>query len=301
MRRAAAALVPALALAVPLAALERPLRFYISIDMEGISGIGVSDMTHEGGKDYAVGRRLMTAELNAAVEGLRAGARERGVGAEILVNDSHGDHRNVLIEELADGVEYLQGSVKPYGMMEGFEAGYDGVVFLGYHARAATRGLLAHTGSGRSVREVRLNGHPAGEGEMNAALAGERGVPVILVAGDAAYVAQARESYAATAQAVVTKTAVTNDAARLRPVGEVRAELREAARRAVIALDAGRPWRLETPVVVEVDYTRPTHAEIAAHIPQVERTGPFTVRHEAASMEGAYPMIRILYRFLSID
>ena len=78
--------------------------------------------------------------------------------------------------------------------------------------------MLAHTGSGRTVRDLRINGIPAGEGEMNAALAGFYGVPVVLVAGDAAYVEQAKVNYAVDAESVVTKYAVTAHAARLRPV-----------------------------------------------------------------------------------
>lgn len=277
-----------------LADAQDALRVFISVDMEGISGIGVEEMTESGGKDYEVGRRMLTSDVNAVIAGVREAAGE----SQILVNDSHGDHRNVLIEELAGGVDYIQGSVKPFGMMEGLDESFDAVIFIGYHARAGTRGFLSHTGSGR-VRELRIDGVPAGEGEMNAALAGSYGVPVILVSGDAAYVEQARGSYAATARAVVTKIAVTNVSAQLRPVDVVRSELREQARLAIAQLDEARPWGVATPVRVEMDYSDVTSADIAEHVPAVSRMGPFSIRFETEDMSKAHPLIRILYRFLS--
>jgi len=202
---------------------------YISVDMEGLSGIGTPAMTHNNGKDYAVGRRMMTQEINAVIAGVRSAAAERAIGhVRIVVNDSHGDHANALIEEFPPGVEYVQGSLKPLGMVAELDDSFDAAMYLGYHARAGTEGFIAHTGSGL-VLDMSINGIPAGEGEMNAAFAGANGVPVVLVSGDAAYVSQARQTYAADAEAVVTKTAVTAHAAHLRPVDEVRTDLTAAA------------------------------------------------------------------------
>lgn len=273
---------------------------YVSADMEGLGGVGVAAMTRTGGKDYEVGRRMMTRELEAVVAGIRAAARERGIpSVRIVINDSHGGHDNALIEGLPAGVEYVQGSLKPLGMVAELDEGFDAAMFIGYHARAGTAGFLAHTGSGL-VRDLRINGTPSGEGEMNAAVAGTLGVPVVLVAGDEAYVAQARETYAGAARAVVTKTAVTADAARLRPVEVVHAELEEAAKTAMLDLAGAAPWRVDAPYVVEMTVDRTTHVDVALGIPGVERVGPLTVRFEAPDMRRAYALIRILYRFLSI-
>ena len=84
-----------------------PPRIFISVDMEGISGVGTPAMTSSGGKDYATGRRLATDEVNAVVAAILA----RGP-AEIVVNDSHGDHQNLLHTDLDPRVTYIQGSVK---------------------------------------------------------------------------------------------------------------------------------------------------------------------------------------------
>lgn len=273
---------------------------YISTDMEGLSGVGSPAMTSDGGKDYGVGRRMMTREINAVVAGIREAAAERGIGSvRIVVNDSHGDHANALIEEFPTGVEYVQGSLKPLGMVAELDESFDAAMYLGYHARAGTEGFLAHTGSGL-VLHMEINGIPSGEGEMNAAFAGALGVPVVLVSGDEAYVSQARQTYAANAQAVITKTAVTAHSAHLRPVDEVHAELEAAAKMAMLGLADHDPWAVGSPWAVEMTLGNATHVEVAAGIPGVEKIGPLTVRFEEADPEAAYRMIRILYRFLSM-
>ncbi len=281
-------------------AAEDALSVYISVDMEGITGIGVSDMTRANGKDYAVGRRMMTRELNAVIAGIRSAAEKQGWPApRILVNDAHGDQRNVLIEELAPEVEYIQGDVKPVGMVQGLDETFDAAIFLGYHARASTRGFLAHTGSG-SVRDLSINGVPCGEGEINAAYAGALGVPVVMVAGDQAYLDQAATTYASKSERVATKVAITGSSAQVRPVDVVLGEMTAAAEAAMLSLDEQEPWRLEAPYRVEMELSRQTHVDIAVGVPTVERSGPHTVRFENEDMVATYALIRILYKFLSV-
>ena len=160
----------------------RPPRLFISVDMEGIGGIGTPAMTSANGKDYATGRELMTAEVNAVVEAIFA----RGP-AEVLVNDSHGDMQNLLHTRLDPRVQYIQGAIKPYGMTQGLDSTFDAVIFLGYHAMARTEdGFLAHTCS-CTVQGLWINGTEVGEGGLNAYLAGSLGVPVIVAAGDSSF------------------------------------------------------------------------------------------------------------------
>jgi D-amino peptidase len=273
---------------------------YISADMEGLAGVGTAAMTNGNGKDYGVGRRMMTAELNAVVRGIRTAADQRGIrNVRIVINDSHGDHANALIEDLAEGVEYVQGSLKPLGMVAELDESFDAAMYIGYHARASTMGFIAHTGSGL-VRDMSINGVPSGEGEMNAAFAGAMGVPVVLVAGDEAYVAQARATYASTAESVVTKSAVTAQSAHLRPVAEVHEELTQRAHDAMMNLSGREPWIVSFPWTVEMSVESTTHADVAEGIPGVERVDPNTVRFRSGDPRDAYRLIRILYRFLSV-
>src|SRR5687768_13745219 len=108
-----------------------PLKVFISVDMEGVSGVVDSDQTSATGQDYERFRKLMTAEANAAIDG----AREAGA-THIVVNDSHGTHRNLLIEELHAPAELISNNIKPMGMMAGLDASYAAAIFIGYHAKA---------------------------------------------------------------------------------------------------------------------------------------------------------------------
>ncbi len=275
------------------AAAQQPPKIFISVDMEGIGGIGTGELTSSSGKDYATGRRLMTDEVNAVVDAIFAAGP-----AEVLVNDSHGDMQNLLHTELDPRVTYIQGAVKPYGMVEGLDATFDAAIFIGYHARAGTaRGFLAHTGSG-AVKGLWINGVEAGEGEMNAAYAGALGVPVVLASGDSAFAAQFTQNVPAAT--VITKTAVTPISARLRHPQRVREDLAAATRTALASLDDAEAWPVRTPVQVRMRFADVTRSQILEAIPGVRQIDGYTVEFTADSMADAYRLIRLMYRFVSI-
>jgi D-amino peptidase len=275
------------------AAAQRPTRVFISVDMEGIGGIGTPAMTNANGKDYALGRRLMTDEVNAVIAAILA----RGP-AQVLVNDSHGDMQNLLHAELDSRVTYIQGAVKPVGMVEGLDSTYDAAIFLGYHARAGTaNAFLAHTGSG-SVKGLWLNGMEAGEGELNAAFAGALGVPVVLVAGDSAAVDQITRKTGA--EGVTTKHAVTPQSARLIHPQVVRERLAAATTRALGRLGSARPTRVSMPVKVKLQLSDVTTPQILQAIPGVQQIDGYSVEFTAPTMADAYRLIRLMYRFVSL-
>jgi len=285
---------PIAAAAAAAAAQDAPLRIFISVDMEGIGGIGTGAMTSTGGKDYATGRELVTAEVNAVVEAILA----RSPDAEILVNDSHGDHQNVLHTQLDPRVTYIQGAIKPLGMVQGLDASFDGVVLLGYHAKAGDPdGFLAHTGSG-SVKGLWLNDVEVGEGGMNAAFAGGHGVPVILAAGDSA--ATAELSALLDTETVTTKTAETPASARLLHPERVRRMLADGVGRALDRLGRGgfEPLDIGTPVRVRMRFASTTHVDILMSIPGMSKVDGFTVAYTADGVDQAYRMIRLMYRFI---
>lgn len=293
--RGMTALAAALLLcAAPCAGQEAGPKIFISVDMEGIGGVGSPLMTSASGKDYGTARRLMTDEVNAVV----AAILSRGP-AHILLNDSHGDHQNVLHTELDPRVVYIQGAIKPLGMVQGLDASFDGVIFLGYHAMAGDPdGFLAHTGTG-SVKGLWLNGTEVGEGGMNAAFAGMHGVPVILAAGDSAFTAEISGQTAA--ETVTTKTAETPSAARLIHPDVVRAELGAAVGRALDRLGTGsfRLFDVGDPVEVRMRFQSTTHVDILQAIPGMSKADGYTAVYRARDADEAYRLIRLMYRFVS--
>ena len=103
------------------------MRIFISADMEGVAGVVHTEHTARDGREHDRARRLMTQEVNAAVEGaLQAGA------SYILVNDSHGTMRNILPELLHPEADLITGSPKPLSMMQGIDPTFDAAFFIGY-------------------------------------------------------------------------------------------------------------------------------------------------------------------------
>src|SRR5580704_9848591 len=90
------------------------MKLFFSSDIEGTAGIVDWQQVRASGADYALGRRLLTAEVNAAIDG----AAEAGAG-EIVVNDSHSTMQNIDPGALHHHASYLSGRHKPLYMMEG--------------------------------------------------------------------------------------------------------------------------------------------------------------------------------------
>lgn len=269
-----------------------PLKIFISVDMEGIGGIGTAEMTRSNGKDYQLGRKLMTAEVNAVVSAIIKFNND----AQILVNDSHGDMQNLIHQELDPKVVYIQGNKKPYGMVQGLDESYDAAIFIGYHARAGTaKGFLAHTGSG-AVKGLWLNNREVGEGGLNTYFSGEMDVPIILAAGDDVFTKQFGKLV--DCELVATKNAVTAQVAKLKHGTVVERELFDATTRALKTIKNKRPIKLKNPVEIKLKFSTPTHAEILQAIPGMEWVDGYTVKYKANNMVEAYALIRLMYKYV---
>jgi D-amino peptidase len=246
------------------------MEVYISIDMEGVAGVVHVDQTRRTGHDYERARRWMTAEANAAI----AGAFDGGATA-VVVNDSHADMRNLVLDELDPRAEIISGSLKPRSMVQGVAPGHAAALFVGYHAGAASQaGILDHTYYGAVVARCRVGGRDWNETAINAAVCGASGVPVALVTGDATTCEQARELLGEVAT-VEVKQAFTRYAARSIAPSVACQRIREAAAAAVRRAAAGelRPFRPALPLELEIDFVNSACADAAELVPGTARTG----------------------------
>jgi D-amino peptidase len=269
-------------------------KVFISVDMEGISGISGSDQLSATGAEYARSRKLMADDLNAAIRGAR-----KGGATEIVVNDSHGSMRNLRLEDLEPGARLVSHSFKRHGMVETLDDSFHAAIFVGYHAQAeSANGVFAHTGSG-VVADVRVNGRSLGEGGLNTLMAAWHGVPVVLVTGDDIAVAQVK-AIATGAETVTTKRAINLRAVELRPLADVHREIESAAAKAVAAAQRIAPQR-EATYKVEVQFRDPFIPEVAEVVPGLQRTTPHTVAFTSDAMPKAYALIRFLYRYINPD
>jgi len=252
------------------------LKVFISVDMEGITGVVNVDDASRGGKDYDYFRQTMTREANAAIEGaLAAGA------TEIIVRDSHGSALNLLPEMLNRNSKLLRDwSEGPMYMMEGIDESFDAAIYIGYHARAGTtNGVLDHTSSG-NVTDVSINGISMPETGYNALMAGYYDVPVVFVAGDQAVCDQAEELLG-NVETVAVKEGIGAAALNLHP--EVaREQIRAGVERALRSLDDYEPYKLKPPYTLVL--TLKTEQNIyrgAALYPGAKRTGDWELTYVA--------------------
>jgi D-amino peptidase len=259
------------------------MKILISADMEGATGVTWPDDVLPGTEQWQRCRRMFNSDVNAAVAGFCAGGAD-----QVLINEAHATMRNLLLEELDERAVLLTGRHKELSMLEGIDDDdVDGVAFVGYHAGAGNEGVLAHTFLANSITGVWVNGEPAGEGRLNALVAAERGVPVVLVTGDDRACAEAAR-YAPEAAHVVVKQCVSRYAARCSPPAHTAAAIRDAAQRAA-GLAGRRPASGESEYRVRVEVDAAQLAQAAALVPGVDRTGDRSIAYASPT---AREMIR---------
>jgi D-amino peptidase len=270
------------------------MKILVAADMEGITGVTNWNHVSSDHAEYARFRRLMTGDVNAAVRGvLDAAVGEQ----EVSIADGHGTGSNILIDELDVRARLNTGSPKPLAMLQGIETGVDGLIFIGYHARAGSlKAILDHTWSSRSVINLWLNNRLAGEIALNTALAGHYQVPLLMISGDQTACLEASTLVPGLETAVV-KQAVGRMAAECLPPQATQDLIYQAARRAVKSLAAGgapAPLKLELPVRVTVEFQNSEMADNAALMPGSDRIEGRKVEYIAADVPLAYRGFRTM-------
>jgi D-amino peptidase len=247
------------------------MKVFLSTDMEGTAGVVDWEQCVGDGPEAAAGRRLLLAEVNAAIEGAVAGG-----ATEIVVNDSHSTMRNLPAGELAGGASYISGSHKPLYMMQGLDGSFGAILFISYHGSVGAPAGLSHTYNPRAVVEARLGGVVTGEAGINALVAAHYGVPVVLVTGDRCACEETAELIKGVRCAIV-KEHVSRLAAHSMHPDRACALIRETAQNAVAGAAGADPPPLAS-AVLEISVRTTDIAEAATWVRGVERTGPRELR-----------------------
>ncbi len=255
------------------------MKVYLSVDIEGVTGITAWEEARKEHPDYPPFRNRMAREAAVACEGaLQAGA------TEILVKDAHGTGRNLRAEDLPAPARLIRGwSGHPLCMLQELDATFDAVCLVGWHG-AASSGLnpLAHTLSSRNIQEIRVDGVRASEFRLHAMAAAEMGVPVVFVAGDEGLCAEV-QAYAPATTVVSTGVGFGASTRSEHPDAVL-----EAIRDGVAAAVAGDRGAclVAAPAhpVVDVVYKDQALAYRKAFYPGATLAAPNAVRFEAASV-----------------
>lgn len=257
----------------------RKMKIYISADMEGIVGVVTGEQLGPSGFEYNRAREFMTAEVNAAIDA----AFEAGA-TEIVVSDSHGNGQNLLIEKLNPKVTLVRSWPRPLMMMQGIDETFDGAICIGYHTGTTNmHGVRAHTISSARLTDVRLNGKSMSEGGINAAIAGHFNVPIIMVSGDDAVVKETTEILGDVEGAVVKWASGFHSARTLMPEAAY-AVIREKVKRAIGRIKDFKPYKINTPVQLDVSFKSYRASEVLSYLSIVERTDAHSIRFKGKDM-----------------
>ncbi len=223
-------------------------KYIIHCDLEGISGIVNYDQVDPGNSLYSHGQKLFTAELNSLIEGLHEGGAE-----EIYTYDHHYFGTNIDISRIPSYVNLICGKPLYKDNWTGEKGSpFSGAIFLGFHSKAGTpEGLLAHSYE-HDIKDIRINGFSVGEIGMEAAIAGDFDVPVLLITGDSRGVEEAK-SMIRNIESVVVKDSLGPGSAVCFSLEYTTTQIRSAAKRIVTEPPEVDLFKFNGTVTLEVE------------------------------------------------
>ncbi|GEM_PF-156731 len=270
------------------------MKIFISMDVEGLSGIPSWEWWQSHQKETS---RIIFWHLMPLLQGIW----EEDPNAEITLVDSHSKGENITIDDIqtllwqfkqngyftnidADilfkNFTIINGFPRRDYMMAGLDDTYDGVIFLGSHSMAGGGGAMDHTYASSTIYSVRINGQEVGETTINAAFAGEFGIPVIMVVGQEELRKEVNEFLPGTVFVSVQES-IGRFATRNFFGTYVSSRIKEGIKKAVESLRKGSitPLMWTPPIQVEIDWLASSMADVVSQMPIMERISPRTTRY----------------------
>ncbi|WP_438313749.1 M55 family metallopeptidase [Sporosarcina sp. FA9] len=264
------------------------MNIYLSVDMEGITGLPDHTFVDSEKHNYERARRIMTEEANAIIYAAF------DVGAnKVLVNDSHSKMNNLLVEEIHPDADLITGDLKPLSMVQSIDATFDGAIFAGYHSRAGQPGVMSHSMT-FGVRNMYINDVVIGELGFNAYVAGHFGVPVIMVAGDDGACREAEALIPGIVTAAV-KQSISRSAVKTLHPTKAHALLKEKTAEAIANRHKIKPLTPPESPVLRIEFNNYGQAEWAALMPGCEiESGTTIVKFNAKDITEAYRAMLVM-------
>ncbi len=257
------------------------MNVFVMVDMEGISGICKPAQVTEG-EPYQAGRRYLTQDVNACVEGCVAGGAKR-----IVVRDAHWQGFNFIWEDLDPRAEYIQGSSGRERMPDIDD--FDGLILLGYHAMAGTpEAILEHTMSSKAWQNFYINGVKSGELAIDAGMAGDHGVPVLLVSGDDKVCKEARK-FLKDVVTVQVKQGFDVEGGQLLPPAVAHERIRKSCEQACREYKRFKPYKIKKPVTMRLELV--SRGKVPVYRPDVKVIDGRTYEVKARTVEEALRML----------
>jgi D-amino peptidase len=222
------------------------MKIFVMVDMEGISGICRCSQVLRDGEHYQTARHYLTQDVNACVDGCFAGGARK-----VVVRDAHGGGYHFIWEDLDPRAEYLQGA-SPIERMPDISS-FDGLILLGYHAMAGTpQAILEHTMSSKNWQNFWINGKKCGELAIDAGIAGDHGVPTIMISGDDKVCKEARK-FLKDVVTVQVKKGLDVEGGILLSREKAHKLIREGATKSVGMCKKIKPYKVKAPVKMRLE------------------------------------------------
>lgn len=266
------------------------MKAYISVDLEGMPYVVIPGHLNLKGSLYEEARKIATKVTLIVVEELHKNGFD-----EVTVSDSHGPMVNLLVEDLPEYSEIIRGFPRK-GSMVADVGGCDAALFLGYHAKFGTaQSTLDHTYSGRTVSKLCVNGVETSEFLLNTYVAGERGVPVILVAGEAKLVEEVKR-HASWVETYALKHSLSRVSAKSSSWKTIEQGLKKAVKNAVTGYTQNKTEILTAnkPVKMSVTFQASHLADAAELYPEAKRVDGLTVEYTSRNMVEAFNTFQLL-------
>jgi len=251
------------------------MKIFLSIDIEGLPGVISWEWWTNNRKRAA---DIIIASLTPVIEAIK----RVDADAEITIVDSHSKGENIINLDFIDynGLYFINGFPRKDYMMAGLTREYDAVMFVGYHTMAGGGGAMDHTYSSSSVYNVKVNGELVGETTVNAAFAGEYGIPVILVVGQEE-MREEMERYLPDTVFVPVQNAVGRFATKSRSIQDIQNMIYEGTINAIEKYQRGsiNPILFKPPIEVEIDWLSSAIADVVSQMPIMQRISSRTTRY----------------------
>ena len=260
------------------------MKFAIGVDCEGVAcGVGSPGASLNSSRNLEFAKKQATREASAAASGLfDSGANQ------VIVWDNHNGSLNLSYDDLDERCDIALG-VGFEHRWPGVDESFDGILFVGYHAMDNTvDGVMCHSFSSETYQHMKVNGREVGEMEIDAAVAGKMGIPVIFATSDDKAIAEATEFFG-DVQTVTTKQGMGWNAAVSKHPKRAIGEIYEGAKQAYLRVGEAKPFTFEEPLLFEIRYKRIESAQAASRgYKGGERIDPYTVRFELDSITDYY-------------
>ncbi|HXK73010.1 MAG TPA: M55 family metallopeptidase [Clostridia bacterium] len=245
------------------------MHIHIITDLEGISGVTTIEQMEFDSFGYEYARKRLMIDTNAAIRG----AFNNGADV-VTVTDGHARGKN-FIDELLDSRAKKINLIDLYS--QGLHKEVDAVMFVGTHAMPGTmNAFLDHVQSSTAWYNYYINNIKCGELVQGGAFLGFYGAPVIFASADEAACEEAKYFFG-NIQTAPVKKALTRNKAVSYDLDYCEKMIEDRASKAMNLIGSIKPYKINGPVEIKVEFTRTDYCDNASERPNVERIDARTV------------------------